>query len=268
MPPRFYCSPLPDLAPEWSDAAGGELAAGGGQGSRGGCVLGPEESRHARKVLRLGVGDAVELFDGSGRIAEATLTDVKGERVACRVHAVRRAEVSGPWLAVASAVPKGPRAVEMVNQLAQLGVDAWWPLACDRSVVDPRRSGAQSVARYERAALAAAKQSGRATLLQVGGARTLAEALAEPADRRVLLHIETADAGEGAGGDALEFTAAERVVLLVGPEGGWTDAEVDTARAAGAVSWRIAEAVLRIETAAAAGAALARYLGRSRLEAS
>ena len=276
MPPRFYCCPMPDPPEGLADA----------RSDAGRCVLGPDESRHACKVLRLAVGDAVELFDGSGRIARARILDADAAAVICQIEQLRHARILGPSLTVASAVPKGPRAVEMVNQLAQLGVDAWVPLACERSVVDPRRWGLRGGQRYERGALAAAKQSGRPTLLRIEPAHTLAEALARPAARRLLLHVAEPDKTPGVqpaladspgiypnhdsspwpsvwpearqhGG---EDEGEGGVWLLVGPEGGWSESEVAAAVAAEARLWRIAPHVLRIETAAIAAAAIAGYL--------
>ena len=284
MPHRFYCNPLSITA----EGVEGPEGAEGAGGSGGVCRLDAEESRHARKVLRLAAGAAVELFDGEGRLAEAVIESVAPSGVDCRVTAVRRVTPAGPWLTLATAVPKGPRAVEMVNQLAQLGVNRWVPLACDRSVVEPAKTASSAprkrrrsrgtdeatptgrggqLARYERAALAAAKQSGRPTLMQIGEPATPASVLADPFDLTLLLHPETPEAGPHptpSGGNDLPWREAQRVLLLVGPEGGWTLEELRQADAAGARRWSIGDAVLRIETAAAAGAALVRYLASTR----
>ncbi len=119
MLPRFFCESLP-ASPD--ESSGGD--------ARATCPLGPEESRHARKVLRLSVGQRVELFDGRGQLATAAIAAIEREVVTCRVLEVQRVPPTRPWLTVASAVPKGPRAAEMVNQLGQVGVDEWVPLRC------------------------------------------------------------------------------------------------------------------------------------------
>jgi 16S rRNA (uracil1498-N3)-methyltransferase len=238
LPPRFYCSTLPELT--LPDAV---------------CTLDPDESRHARKVLRLSEGDRVELFDGSGRLAHAVIVDkalkVPGV-VGCRVESIETPPRVTPWLTVASAVPKGPRSAEMVNQLAQAGVDRFVPLTTARSVVDPNENQRQ---RFERAALAAAKQSGRLTRMQIGGARRWEDL---PTDGGLTLMLDRAGQGGAAVDDAIR--GAERVTLMVGPEGGWDEAERAGAEAAGVRRWRLGPSVLRIETAAVAGAAVVRYL--------
>ncbi|MEM6459399.1 MAG: RsmE family RNA methyltransferase [Planctomycetota bacterium] len=235
-PARFFCDDLP--APGLSEPAT--------------VTLDPDESRHARKVLRLGPGNAVTLFDGRGRIAVAELTDHAAPRAVCRVVSVREVPRPRPRLTVFAATPKGGRAEAMVDQLAQLGADAWRPLASARSVVEP---GANKRRRLAAAALAAAKQSGRAWAMDVGGAIGFDAALREPAETRLIL-----DPIGGGDDPRLNNFRGESVVLLIGPEGGWTDDERAAAAAAGWRPWRIAPHVLRIETAATAATALVRYL--------
>ena len=238
MPPRFYCAALFD--PALSEAV---------------CVLDADESRHARKVLRLDAGDRCELFDGRGGWAEAELIGFAQGQARCRIAALHRAEPARPRLTVAAAVPKGPRAEDMVNQLAQLGADVFVPLRSERSVVDP---GAGKRTRYTRAALTAAKQSGRATVMQIDDTEPLEAALARPDDIKLIL-----DPRGETGSDAdlpRRLAEADTVLVLIGPEGGWSDAERAAARDAGCVGWKINEHVLRIETAAVAAAAIVRQL--------
>ncbi|MEO1236739.1 MAG: RsmE family RNA methyltransferase [Planctomycetota bacterium] len=235
MPARFHCESLPD--PALPDPR---------------CELSPDESRHARRVLRLSAGDTVELFDGRGGVASATLTGFGKSGAVCRVDDVRRVPRPTPRVTVASAVPKGPRAEDMVNQLGQLGVGGFVPVVGERSVVEP---GEGKRARFERAALAATKQSGRAWTMAVGSAVGLSDWLRESAGvegPRLILDPGGETGPAVLGGVA---TAAE-VAVLVGPEGGWADGELAAAEAAGYVRWRLAEHVLRVETAAVAAAAV------------
>lgn len=248
MPPRFFCSRLP--AASLSEPAPEERV----------CTLGAEEAKHARKVLRLSAGAAIEVFDGGGRVAEAEIIEFVrggraeggGEGAVCRVGEVREVAATRPRLTVASAVPKGPRAEAMVNQLGQLGADVFVPVRSERSVVEP---GGGKVERYAKASLAATKQSGRAWTMAVEPTVSFEEILSRPAGLRLILDP---------GGVALpnlgqRLNEAEDVVLLVGPEGGWTEEELAKAEAAGFTRWRMAEHVLRIETAATAAVSILRY---------
>ncbi|MEM9022025.1 MAG: 16S rRNA (uracil(1498)-N(3))-methyltransferase [Planctomycetota bacterium] len=213
--------------------------------------LGDEESRHALRVLRLSEHDPVELIDGVGTTAQATLAHASGGRAVCVVVALIRQDPPRPHLTLATAIPKGPRGDAMVNDLAQLGVDELVPLRTQRSVVDPRDN---KLARYRRAAIQAAKQCGRAWVMRVRPTMDLATAL----DLQSELVLVADPAGKS-GPDAVgRVNSVNRVLAFVGPEGGLTDTETELAVKQGAVLWRFNTHVLRVETAAAAAVAILR----------
>lgn len=210
------------------------------------------ESHHAARVLRLRVGDAVTLFDGAGRLAQGVAASV-GRRVAVRLSRVEDVPAPAPAIDVAAAVPKGSRADAMVEQLSQLGANRWIPLRTQRSIVDPRDS---KLDRFARAAIESAKQCGRAHVMQISGTMTLAELWRLEHDLRLI-----ASPGQQGGGDiAALLRQAQRVLILVGPEGGWAEEELNDAALAGCRPWSLGPHILRIETAAAAAAAVVRYL--------
>ncbi|BAM02478.1 RsmE family RNA methyltransferase [Phycisphaera mikurensis] len=229
MPPTFV---LPELA---SCAAAERVA------------LPREEAVHAARVLRLRAGDQVTLIDGVGTRAEAEVAGVERGVVTVWVGARSRPPAPKPAVRVLAAPPKGARAEAMVDGLAQLGVAAWVPLLTDRGEPD---GSANRRRRWERAAAEAAKQCGRAAFLRVEPAAGLAETLRPPAAG---LRVLADPAGERP--SPPPGTAA--VDLFVGPEGGFTDAERRRILDAGAAAWRLGPHVLRIETAALAGAAIA-----------
>src|SRR5690606_6755443 len=125
--PRFYCSdlPTPTLRP---DALSDTIVS-----------LDRDQSHHARKALRLGAGDLVELFNGHGAIAQGTIVSADSD-VHVRVIAIDLLPPPAPHLTVAAAFPKGPRADDMVNMLNQVGCNTLVPLMVERTVVEPRAS--------------------------------------------------------------------------------------------------------------------------------
>lgn len=212
-------------------------------------VVGPE-AEHAARVKRLGPGDAVALLDGRGTVAAARVESTGkvgkgGWRLAAVVESVATAERVRPRVEVWSATPKGGRVDELVDGLSQVGAAAWSPLRAERSVVQPRET---KLERLERIAWEAAKQCGRAWVLEIGRERSWEEAIAPEVGVRVVL----ADASGG----PYERTGAEGVRVLVGPEGGWTEAELAAARAAGATIARFGPHAMRIETAAVVAVAV------------
>lgn len=224
---RFYCQSLsadPSLSAVQLDA---------------------KQARHARTVLRLGVGDEVELFNGSGLVAVATIENAEKEPL-LRVLSRRQEAPLSPAVDMAVCLPKGARAADMANQLSQLGVSRLIPLRTQRSVVDP---GAGKIERLRAAAIESAKQCGRAHVM----------AIDEPADFGEVIGRDYAVKLLGdPGGEVISTPAGDDTLIVIGPEGGLTDAEREQAAAAGCRLWAFAPHVLRIETAAAAAAAIAR----------
>ena len=210
------------------------------------------QSHHAATVLRLGEGAEVELFDGEGLIGRGVIRKA-GRAVDVALRQVQRMARPQPALDVAATLPKGPRADAMIPALSQLGVDRFVPLRCERSVVDPRPAKVQ---RFAAAAIESAKQCGRAYVMHVAAPTDLAAVLSEDHDARLI-----AAPGAGTPTDLPgRLTSARHVLVLIGPEGGWTDEERAAAEGAGAASWSLGPHVMRIETAACAAAAIVRYL--------
>jgi 16S rRNA (uracil1498-N3)-methyltransferase len=235
---RFHCPSLAAAAlPGLSDAV---------------IELDKDESHHAAKVLRLKGGDGVALFDGEGTVGEGTIERV-ASRVTVRVATARRVAPLVPAIDMAVAIPKGPRADVLIDQLSQLGCDRVIPLRARRSIVDPRET---KLDRFARAAVESAKQCGRAYVMKIEPAADFAAPLLEgPHDLRLIALPECTS--EPALNDRIG--AAQRVLILIGPEGGWTQDEIALAKACGCEPWTLGPHVMRIETAAAAAAAVMRY---------
>ena len=224
------------------------LSAGEGES----IVIGGEEAHHAARVKRVQVGDDVEVLNGAGLVLAARLEETRRQsrggdwEVVLRVLEARRVAPDRPRVEVWSAVPKGDRFEEMIDQLAQVGVAEWCPLHTARGVTDPREGKLQ---RASRRAIEASKQSGRAWAMALGDGGDLSRALRGDGASVVL-----ADAS----GEAYRRSGAESVRVLVGPEGGWDEAEIGRARAAGATVARFGACVMRLETAAVVAGALVR----------
>jgi len=217
-------------------------------------VIEGDEAAHALRVKRLGPDDTVEILNGQGLIATATVVAEPGKRpsrdatLRLRLSVVRRVRPVRPALHVLTATPKGPRVDEMIQQLAQVGAASWAPLSTSRGVVDPRDT---KLARLQRIAGEASKQCGRAWALNLEPPISFAQAVQPLASTAVVV----ADAGGGAASD-FDARAFDSVRLLIGPEGGFTPEELGLARPAGAVVLRLGPHIMRIETAAVVAAGI------------
>lgn len=215
--------------------------------------LSPDESHHLVRVRRVAVGDPVVLFDGAGATRAGRL--VAAGRDGADVEVLGPAADREPRreIVVATAWPDGARADDLVATLAELGVTTVVPLRTARAQDDVGARVDRRRERYVRLAIEAAKVNGRSRLVEVAAPAPLATVLASR--------------GEGAGvlldtdptlpPLAAVLGAARRVLVVVGPEGGFTPAELEAAAAAGFVRASLGACALRTETAAIAAAAVA-----------
>lgn len=207
------------------------------------------EAWHLSRVMRFQPGDLVTLFDGQGVEAAAQITSVAENLVELSILSRTEADRPHVELTLATAVPKGERFDWLVEKSVELGVTRIVPLITARSIVNP---GASKLERLRRTIVEASKQCGRSRLME----------LAEPVRWNDFVSRDWSDAtlliADPSGEPATTAIAAtsKPIVVAVGPEGGFTPAELDQASQAGARLVSIAPWVLRIETAAIAFAAL------------
>jgi 16S rRNA (uracil1498-N3)-methyltransferase len=220
------------------------------EGSR--VALGARAERHA-KVLRLGAGEAVVLFDGEGREADATLVS-EGDALEALVERVRTQRE--PWhVVLVAGLPKAAVLEQLLRGVTEAGVSELRLFVAERSVAqaDADRA-AKKLERWRRIVEEAARQSERARVPSLSLHDGLREALGPRPEGVVLL---ATDAREGADVREILATRAEAYVLVVGPEGGLSPAELSLVTAAGGALARAPLPVMRVETAAAVLTALA-----------
>ncbi len=207
-----------------------------------------DEARHAGGVLRLQAGDRVELFDGRGNSALSTLTSVTKRKVSARVDTVETDAPAAMELHLAFAIPKGKRLDWLLEKATELGAASLTPLLCERSVAGTSELSANKRERWTAHCISAAKQCGLNRLPEIRQPIALDDLAADPPGAMLFGDL----AGEPIPLAAAIEKANGPITILVGPEGGFTDAECATLRAAGAIPVRLGPSVLRIETAAVA----------------
>ena len=238
---RFFVEHLP------APPVGGELPR---------VELGTAEGHHAMHVLRLGVGDEVELFDGQGGRCVGQILTAKHSHVTVevreRLEMLRR---PSPRVELAFAVPKGNRLDWLLEKATELGAAALVPVRFARSVAGGEELSDSKRERWLGHCVAAAKQCRLDFLPELRPlvpATELAKTIA--AGQGSLLAV-MGDLGENVP-PLREVLLGARpettVLLLVGPEGDFTSEEVALFRAAGVRSARLGSTTLRVETAAVA----------------
>ncbi len=242
-------------------------------------TLAAEEARHLRDVLRLKVDDEVYVFDGAGREFQCRIEESR--RDTARLKVVGEVAPERPEspldLTLAVALLKGEKFDLVVQKATELGVARVLPVVTKLADIRLRdeSDAAKRVARWQRIALEAAKQSGRAVVPEVaspvgfqsllenaGGALSLSGSplsLSEsPLSLNCLLFSERNGRSLSEAIDAL--TGRSSMTALVGSEGGWTDEELAAAQQAGWQIVTLGGRTLRAETAAIAVAVLLQHV--------
>lgn len=213
-----------------------------------------EEARHAVVVRRTVPGERVVLTDGRGTAATCEVTGTGKNRLSLRVEDVVAEPEPLPRVTVVQAIPKGDRGELAVAVLTEVGAARVVPWAAERCVAVWRGERAEkSRGKWAATARESAKQARRAWFPDIGAQHSTGEVveLVAAADLAVVLH--EADGGVPLAGLALD--GVRDLVVVVGPEGGLTDAEVAALDAAGATTVRLGVEVLRTSTAGVAAVA-------------
>ncbi|HEY7009802.1 MAG TPA: 16S rRNA (uracil(1498)-N(3))-methyltransferase [Jatrophihabitantaceae bacterium] len=217
-----------------------------------------DEGRHAARVRRLTAGEPLVLGDGHGALLDCVVAAVRPAGLHVRVTARRTVSRPDPRIVVVQALPKGDRAELAVETMTELGVDEIVPWPAARSVTRWEGSrGDKALQRWRRTAREAAKQSRRAWVPGVTDPASTEEIARRCPAALVLHEAATTPLSTAA------VPSSGALVVVVGPEGGISDAELDRFVAAGATTVRLGDAVLRTSTAGAAAlAVLSVRLGR------
>ncbi|MDP1570521.1 MAG: 16S rRNA (uracil(1498)-N(3))-methyltransferase [Vicinamibacterales bacterium] len=228
MPPRFH---VPGLVPDdpLIDLPG-------------------EEAHHLHKVLRLGAGAAVRVFDGRGGEWDAEVVESGSRAVRVRRGAmVAAAPEAGVAITLAVALLKGDKLDEVVRDAVMLGVHAIRPFTSAHTEARGAARARSGRGRWARIALASTKQCGRAVLPVVHEVAPLASILAAPEGQGILL-AEPAHAARRLA-DLGAAPPPSAATLMVGPEGGWHPGEVADAMRQGWTILTLGPRTLRADAA-------------------
>jgi 16S rRNA (uracil1498-N3)-methyltransferase len=211
-------------------------------------ALQSREARYILAVLRLVPGDEVTVFDGGGNEYRTELTedDERGIYLAIQ-EGLRPGRESPLQITLGQALLKGERMKFVIQKATELGAARIIPLVTSRTIplVEGERESLRRE-RWQRIAQEAAKQSGRTMVPQIEGIHELAAFLSQATGARIMLwEGEPAPLREV----VKKIDAQAGITLLVGPEGGFSEAEVTAAQAQGFLVAGLGQRVLRAETA-------------------
>lgn len=209
-------------------------------------VLGKDETRHLRDVLRLAEGDEVAVFDGSGVDYTCVIENMskKGTILAVSSKHASPSEESPLSLKMCVALTKGDRFEFVIQKCVELGVAKLVPLITDRCDVKLYDKTESKMDRWKKIVIESSKQCGRGVLMQISEPKSFGT-LFQSSEKDGMILFSERD------GEAMsDFKSTKELSALIGPEGGWSDDELAAAKEAGVRIITLGGRILRAETAA------------------
>ena len=221
-----------------------------------------DEARHLTRVLRVEAGQQFEISDNQAAYL-AEIVEARGERVVFRIVEPLDSPPPPVGITLCAALIKFDRFEWMIEKATELGVERILPVESTRSQRGLFEASRKRTERWVRIARESSQQSRRLRIPEILPALRFEKSLALQADHRYFLDVGEGDVGEGACLAPpllrlmpVERPAGSRIAVLVGPEGGWTDAERQLSKVAGWPAVSLGPQVLRAETAASAALAV------------
>jgi len=220
-------------------------------------ALDSDDINHAYRVLRLKGGEEVAVADGRGRAFSGEVVTARSDRVEIVLHRLLSLEKPALRIDLFQSLPKSGKFDLVVRQAVELGIHSIVPVISERSVPHrDRRQEEKRVRRWQNIARSAAAQCRRPDLPSVEMPCDFTSAIPRVARYRAIVPWEKEKRVAMAGVLQESLPAGQDVLLFIGPEGGFSDAEMEALRGAGARTVHLGPRILRTETAAAAAAVM------------
>jgi 16S rRNA (uracil1498-N3)-methyltransferase len=208
------------------------------------------EARHVGRVLRLEVGDTIKLIDEMGWEYRGEITDKKTQAIEVRILERYPPRKEFPInVVLGQALPKARKMDYIVQKATELGVDSIIPFFSTRTVpeLDRNRQGKKGE-RWEKIVFEATKQCGRTVIPQVKKIVTFEEVIKKGDDKSLKIILWEDEKNNRLHNVLENLQQFKKIIILVGPEGGFTEKEVDEARDHGFLSVGLGNSILRTET--------------------
>ena len=221
------------------------------------------EVRHIKTVLRLKPGDEIRVFDGEGFEYDASIQRLFTDRVEIKIGRKFPGRNESPvQIAVAQALLKEKKMDRLLPHLCELGVTRWIPFISERSVPKPgeKRLSARTD-RWNQIVKESCKQCQRSKLPEIVKTLTFEDLLAygQSGDLKIVFYENESARLKSLMAQNSPATP-RKILLILGPEGGFSDQEIENARAAGCLVAGLGSRILRAETAAIAACTLTQFL--------
>ncbi len=206
-----------------------------------------DEAHHIVRVLRYKVEDELKLFDGSGKVFTGKIEEVTGNEIRGTIIGKMDERLPKININLYQSVPKGDRFDWLVEKAAELGVEKIIPVVTERSVI--KKIPLPKIERWKRISLGACEQSNRSDIMEISGPLTFSDSIRRlPLDSLNIIpwESETTKTLDGILGTR---SLPKEANIFIGPEGGFTQKEIETAVSSNVIPITLGPRILRVETA-------------------
>ncbi|MBU0502123.1 MAG: 16S rRNA (uracil(1498)-N(3))-methyltransferase [bacterium] len=205
-----------------------------------------QDAHQIKAVLRMKVGDELELLDGSGKVYFAKILEIKNDKVTTKILSTHRAETDQKVKAtIAQCLPKHKKMDLIIQKCTELGVAKIIPTLSERSIAK-----GEKLERWQKIAKEAAEQSGRGTLPEITNLTKFEDVLAQGKNYKLALIPWELEKEKSLKASLSTHPSPHTpILILIGPEGGFSQKEVEQAQQAGFIPISLGKRILRTETA-------------------
>lgn len=222
-------------------------------------ILTEEHSNHIKNVLRMKPGDHCMVFDGTGFEYEVLLEQIQPEPAGRIINRFITGLQEKVKITLVQGLAKGDKMDLIIQKCSEIGVDTFIPCRCERTIVKLDQDGAiKKQERWQKISQSAAEQSHSITVPQVEPVIDLISVLKQVKPGQLAI-IPWENEKATSLKKVLKGSTARDIIFFIGPEGGFTEKEINAARKAGVLPVSLGQHILRTETAGIAVAAILRY---------
>lgn len=222
-------------------------------------VIKGKEAKHAFSVRRLRTGDKVLVFNGTGKQYLGIVQSIRGKEGKIKIIKTIVREEPKIKITLAQAIPKKAKFDDIVDKATQLGVTRIIPLLSERTIVKVKtKKQEEKIKRWQQIALEAAKQCGCLYLPEVERIRNFSDLIRKSSSFDLAM-IACCQAGSVYIKNILRNKKPKNIIIFIGPEGDFTQKEVETAQKNGCQAISLGKRVLRCDTAACAILSILNY---------
>lgn len=219
-----------------------------------------QDARHIRKVLRLNPDDLIHITDGRGKDYNAQIISISKDSVLINVISKIESAVESPLeITLCSGILKDKKMDFIIKHVTQLGIHRWIPFFCEHAVPIPDAKKMKTrVQRWETIAKESLKQCRRSLLPEIMEPMSFENLLelSDTCELKIIFSEKSAQKLE----TLKTFSPVKNIIVLIGPEGGFSQNEIQSAQAKGFTSYLMGPRIMRAETAAICATTLVQHI--------